>query len=360
MTACTACLVTVAARAFARLHTRVVWLEGTLDAVPQLISVTDLDMKWVFINRAAEGLLQRTRSQVGGRHCSEFRAEICDTQKCGVRGLRAGCQQATFKQPLPDGRRVAMQVDTSFIQDRRGERIGHVEIISDVQAKDDLEQMHARMSGLIQETSGMITRIDARTRENAANASKASVQADESRQTILAGNAEMEELRVAMADILSASQRISGINKAIDEIAFQTNVLALNAAVEAARAGGAGAGFAIVADEVRSLAARAADAARETSQLIASAADAVQRGHATTDRLAHSLNTIDQSAVQTGQLVSRIAEASANQTEAISEVAGSLSRLDRAARGDGAVPQQPAVKAVIPLRPVPVPTSRAV
>ena len=340
----------LAARDMSRLETRIVWLEGTLDAVPHLISVTDLNMNWVFINRATEQLLQRTREETRGRHCSEWGAEICNTKTCGVTGLRAGCQQATFRQPLPDGRRLAMQVDTSYIEDRRGARIGHVEIITDVQSKDDLQTIHSRVAGLVENTSGAITRIDAQTQANARSASEASERAGESRRMIRAGNAEMEQLRTAMKDMLDASERISSINKAIDAIAFQTNVLALNAAVEAARAGEAGAGFAVVADEVRGLAARATTAARDSSELIASAAAAVQRGNAIADRLAHSLAAIDDVTLHTNNLVERIATASSEQATAISEVAESLGRLDQSA--EGRTPPLRSTPGVIPLRPI--------
>jgi methyl-accepting chemotaxis protein len=352
-------LTVLVARHVGTIETRVMWLEGTLDAVPQLISVTDLEMNWVFINRATEGLLKKTRHDVRGAHCSQWGAEICKTAKCGVNGLRGGCQQATFKQPLPDGRRLAMQVDTSYIQDRNGHRIGHVEIISDVQSKDDLEAMHERISELVTAASESIAQIDTQTRDNAANAGKASDQTRESRRAIDAVNTGMGQMRSAIDEILVASERISGINKAIDGIAFQTNVLALNAAVEAARAGEAGAGFAVVADEVRGLAARAAEAAGQTNALVASTVLAIKQSGTIADELARSLRGVDETAASTADLVEQIASASAVQAKSISHVAESLGHLERSTHQNvSSAPVQKLPARAVPLRPVPVARAR--
>ena len=72
------------------------FLEGTLDAVPQPLTVTDLDMHWVFVNKTTEQLLKRTRQQVKGRHCSEWQAHICNTDKCGIASLRKGRPRTNY------------------------------------------------------------------------------------------------------------------------------------------------------------------------------------------------------------------------------------------------------------------------
>ena len=104
---------------------RMDFLEGTLDAVPQPITVTDLNMNWVFVNKTTESLLRRSRAQVFGHHCSEWQAHICNTEQCGIRSLRNGRPQTHYMQDMGDGTQRSMQVDTTYITDNHGKRIGH-------------------------------------------------------------------------------------------------------------------------------------------------------------------------------------------------------------------------------------------
>ncbi len=311
------------------LEDRITWLEGTLDAVPQPITVTDLDMRWVYINKVTAGLLKRTREQVRGRHCSEWKADICNTEKCGIRSLRDGRPQTTFMQPLPDGSQHCMQVDTSYIQDRSGRRIGHVEIVTDIHAKYEAENMYSKIAGSVEEMSSVMVEMEAQTKGNADGASKASRLAEDSRKLVQAGNAQMNRLVEAMKGIGESSRKILKINKVIDEIAFQTNILALNAAVEAARAGESGAGFAVVADEVRNLAARVSTASMETSDLIGAAESSVAQGAQLASEVASSLSQIDESSASMDTLLGEIAGASTEQAKGISAVSEELRRMEQ-------------------------------
>jgi methyl-accepting chemotaxis protein len=313
---------------------RVDFLVGTLDAVPQPLSVTDLDMNWVFINKTTETLLKRSRASAMGRHCSEFQAPICNTSKCGVNSLRSGCPQTHFPFKTADGER-AMQVDTSHITDRHGRRIGQVEIITDVQAQNELSKLHGHLADSIEQMSGAMTEIESQTRGNSANATQAGQLAAESRRRVEGGIDEMRQLNVAMDAIAESSREITKINKAIDEIAFQTNILALNAAVEAARAGEAGAGFAVVADEVRNLAARASDAAKRASEVIGRSGDAVTQGTTLTQKVIESLRAMGSDSQHVDEVVQQIAQACAGQAQGISDVTRTFTQLGQSAGRTG-------------------------
>ncbi len=313
------------------LERRNVWLKGTLDAVPQSITVTDMNMRWIFVNKVVEGLLGKKSTQIEGRLCSEWGATICNTEKCGIRSLRSGRPRTESMQKMPDGSSRAMTVDTSYIHDEEGRRIGHVEIVTDSHSKYELESLYSRIASSLEEISSTMTEMDAQVKENAGHAAAANERAAAARSAINEGGEKVHGLADAMRQVNQASKRILGINKTVDEIAFQTNLLALNAAVEAARAGEAGAGFAVVAEEVRSLARKAGDAAHETSELITAAAADIQRGAGLAEEAAVLLRTIDESAGSLDELVRMIAQASVQQSAGISSISQALNDLEKSA-----------------------------
>ncbi len=309
------------------MHRRTIFLEGTLDAVPQPLTVTDVDMHWVFVNKTTEQLLKRTREQVQGRHCSEWHAAICNTDKCGIASLRSGRPRTHYMQDMGDGTFRGMQVDTSYIADKSGNRLGHVEIVTDVHSQNELGDLHGKLAASLEEMTSTMTEIEAQTRSNASNATDASKLANATRHTIEGQVVEIRHLNEVMGGIQEASQQITRINKVIDEIAFQTNILALNAAVEAARAGQAGAGFAVVADEVRNLAGRAGEAAKQTSELVAKSIAAVSQGVDLAAQVAHSLSGLDEKAQKVDGIVEQIARASSEQSQALSALTQAISDL---------------------------------
>lgn len=310
---------------------RVDFLEGTLDGVPQPLTVTDLDMNWVFINKTTETLLRKKRAEVMGHHCSEWQAHICNTDQCGIRSLRGGHPRTNYVQDMGDGARRTMQVDTSYIADRSGKRIGHVEIVTDVHAQTELSGIYANMAASLEEMTGKMRDIDSQTRGNAASAAEARAVAAASRLRVGSGIGEMQGLGRAMAEITERSGEITKINKAIDEIAFQTNILALNAAVEAARAGEAGTGFAVVADEVRNLASRASEAARRASEVIERSAAAVSQGSSLAQKVIESLGAMGSEAQKVDEVIQQIATASGEQAQGISSMAQTLAQLEQIA-----------------------------
>jgi methyl-accepting chemotaxis protein len=286
---------------------------------------------WVFINKATEGLLRKSRAAVAGRHCSQWKADICNTDNCGIRSLRAGRPRTNYMQDVGGGARRSMQVDTSYITDRSGARIGHVEIVTDVHAQTELSDVYSKMAASLEEMNSTMTEIDSRTRANAGSAADARNLAAESRCRVQGGVSEMQQLSKAIGDVTESSREITKINKAINEIAFQTNILALNAAVEAARAGEAGSGFAVVADEVRNLASRASEAALRASEVIERSHAAVSQGTLLTKRMIESLGVIGAGAQQVDDVIQHIAAASAEQSQGISAVAQTITELGKMA-----------------------------
>jgi len=139
-----------------------------------------------------------------------------------------------------------------------------------------------------------------------------------------------------MEDISKASEETSKIIKTIDEIAFQTNLLALNAAVEAARAGEAGAGFAVVADEVRNLAMRAADAAKNTAELIEGTVKKVNDGSKLVSTTNDAFNQVAESSAKVGDLVAEISEASKEQSNGIEQVNIAITDMDKVVQQNAA------------------------
>jgi len=148
---------------------------------------------------------------------------------------------------------------------------------------------------------------------------------------------------VAMASIQDSSQQVAKIIKAIDEIAFQTNILALNAAVEAARAGDAGMGFAVVADEVRRLAQRSAQAAKDTSDLIQASIAKTQDGNLKVEQVAASISGITSSIASVKALVDQVSGASRQQAHGIDQISQTLAQMEKVTQTTAATAAESAV-----------------
>ncbi|MDD2901111.1 MAG: methyl-accepting chemotaxis protein [Syntrophales bacterium] len=181
----------------------------------------------------------------------------------------------------------------------------------------------------IQQTSGSMEEIAAMTHQNSENARQANSLVADTFQVIKEAGEAMTTLTGAMEGISGASNETGKIIKTIDEIAFQTNLLALNAAVEAARAGEAGAGFAVVANEVRSLALRATEAAKNTAVLIEGTVTRVKEGSDLVNRTATAFSLVEESSVKVKELVAEIAEASQEQTQGVELINRSIIEMDK-------------------------------
>jgi len=183
-----------------------------------------------------------------------------------------------------------------------------------------LAQGSTEQAASIQQLSSSITEISDRIKENAVIADRTSKLSATIKENAEKGSLQMDEMITAVSDINEASRNIGKIIKTIDDIAFQTNILALNAAVEAARAGQHGKGFAVVAEEVRNLASKSADAAKDTGDLIQDSMDKAELGARIAGETAASLTEIVTGINESGILIADITKASEEQSMGISQI----------------------------------------
>ncbi|MBM4130880.1 methyl-accepting chemotaxis protein [bacterium] len=200
----------------------------------------------------------------------------------------------------------------------------------------------SRQAAAIEETSSSMEEMAAMTRQNAANATRANSLAAQTKQSADRGVSAMERMNAAIDDIKKSSDSTARIIKTIDEIAFQTNLLALNAAVEAARAGEAGKGFAVVAEEVRNLAQRSAEAAKNTAQMIEDSVKNADNGVAITREVGEALAEISQAASEVNELVAGIAKASNEQAEGNAQINTAVGQMDHITQANAANAEQTA------------------
>ncbi len=187
----------------------------------------------------------------------------------------------------------------------------------------------SQQAASLEQTSSSLEEMASMTKLNASNAHQADSLMKEANQVVSQANDSMGQLTTSMEEISKASQDTSKIIKTIDEIAFQTNLLALNAAVEAARAGEAGAGFAVVADEVRNLAMRAAEAAKNTADLIEGTVKKVQDGSQLVTTTNDAFTQVATGTSKVGELVVEISASSNEQANGIDEVNRAMAEMDK-------------------------------
>jgi methyl-accepting chemotaxis protein len=212
-------------------------------------------------------------------------------------------------------------------------------------AANNLSASATEQASSLEETSAALEEMSSMTQRNAQDAQAADTLMRGAKQAATRANQSMSQLIESMAKISRTSEETSKIVKTIDEIAFQTNLLALNAAVEAARAGTAGAGFAVVANEVRSLAMRAAEAARNTSDLISGTVKSVQEGSTLVSQTNTAFAEMGDSMLKTAERVSAIAAASKEQALGIEQINKAVSEMDKATQDYAATSEQLAASA---------------
>ena len=201
---------------------------------------------------------------------------------------------------------------------------GHV-----AEAGNALAEGSSSQAAALEQTFAALEQMTGVTRINAENASHANEFMQETKEVVSRAGVVMADLTTAMEKIQAAGDEMGKVIKSIDEIAFQTNLLALNAAVEATRAGEHGAGFAVVADEVRNLAMRAAEAARNTTEMLEGTIEKSRQGTELVARGNQAFATVTQSNEKAAALLDEISTASAEQAKGIDQVNQAASEVDR-------------------------------
>jgi len=262
-------------------------LRGHLTLVSMLVA-TIAAMAWTLLQqrRQQQALAAQTRTAAElGRQLAEERAAYAETQSRAAEG--DGNQEL---------RRAAGEIATANASSLQG------------------------ISTALEEMSGIV-------KGSATSAADAQSLAKAAESSAVRGTAAMQRMVEAMGAIATSSSEISRIIKVIDDIAFQTNLLALNAAVEAARAGESGKGFAVVAEEVRNLAQRSAEAARNTSTLIAEASSRAQRGNQISQEVDGFLNEIVAATTKFAGLVDQIATSTKEQASGIQQITTGVAEI---------------------------------
>ena len=220
----------------------------------------------------------------------------------------------------------------------------HVNTSSDelTSSSQSLASGTTEQAATLEEISSSMTEVESSAQKNNESAVQASQLSDQTRKIVQRGNKQMEDMLSSMDKINNTSSDITKIIKVIDEIAFQTNLLALNAAVEAARAGKYGKGFAVVAEEVRNLAARSAEAAKDTTEMIENSAKEVELGVSNAGKTAEILNEINSAIAKVNDLVNEIMSSSQEQRSATLEMSKALTQVNNVVQQNSSVSEETA------------------
>ena len=297
--------------------------------------------------REAEQNAATERAALQQRVAAE-QAEVVSALATGLARLAKGDLAAQIEMQFPD---EYIQLKSDFndalkqLQSAMTVVVGNVDSIKTSageigQAANDLSRRTEKQAASLEETAAALDEITATVQRSAESARSADKAATLTRQKAEKGGAVVREAISAMGEIEQSARKISQIIGVIDEIAFQTNLLALNAGVEAARAGDTGKGFAVVAQEVRALAQRAAQAAREIKVLIDGSSAQVEMGASLVNRTGEELNGIVLQVGEVSALVSEMASSAQEQSAGIAQVNGAVNDMDRVTQQNAAMVEQ--------------------
>ena len=239
--------------------------------------------------------------------------------------------QARLAEVVADVRTNAESVATASVQIAQG--------------NSDLSTRTESQASALQQTAASMEQLGSTVRQNADNARQANQLALNASAVATQGGEVVSQVVSTMRGINSSSRKIADIIAVIDGIAFQTNILALNAAVEAARAGEQGRGFAVVAGEVRSLAGRSAEAAKEIKQLITASVQQVEQGTALVDQAGNTMTEVASAIGRVTDIMGEISAASTEQSQGVAQVGEAITHMDQATQQNAALVEESAAAA---------------
>jgi methyl-accepting chemotaxis protein len=213
------------------------------------------------------------------------------------------------------------------------------------QGNTDLSSRTEQQASSLEETASSMEELTGTVRQNSDNAKQANLLAARASEVAVSGGSIIDDVVKTMASINESSQKIADIIGVIDGIAFQTNILALNAAVEAARAGEQGRGFAVVAAEVRTLAQRSANAAKDIKSLISDSVGKIRSGNELVDKSGSTMKEVVTAIKRVNDIMSEIAAASLEQASGIDEINKAINQMDEMTQQNAALVEQAAAAA---------------
>ncbi len=238
------------------------------------------------------------------------------------------------------GRYIALPIERIIVSLQQGSRELRSAASQVASSSQSLAQGATEQAASLEESAASLEEVASVSKHNTDNSHQAQNIAESVRAAADTGVQNVTEMTAAIQAIKKSADETAQIVKIIDEIAFQTNLLALNAAVEAARAGDAGKGFAVVAEEVRNLAQRSANAAKESSEKIRQSTELADNGVRITADVAQSLGTINENAVKSAELMREIAASGKEQTTGITQINQAVTELDKVTQQNSAAAEE--------------------
>ncbi len=273
-----------------------------------------------------------------------------------ARGALAHIAEGDLAYPVPRSSSVGSLMDGLVnMQDSLRQLVGEVRRSTDsittasseiAAGSQDLAARTETQASSLERTASSMEELNATVKQNADNARQANQLAQSASSVAIQGGEVVSQVVATMRGINDSSRKIGDIISVIDGIAFQTNILALNAAVEAARAGEQGRGFAVVATEVRSLAGRSAEAAKEIKALITASVDRIDQGTQLVDRAGSTMNEVVSSIKRVTDLMGEISAASEEQSAGVAQVGEAVNSLDQATQQNAALVEESSAAAM--------------